>query len=220
MGRPIQEPVTRDSSHRGDETVTEHPAFGQIGASRVSGQAALYDSDFRHQHYMTISIRRSQLHRSLNRDWHFGREEIIQVALTEAQWATFVSSPNMGSGVPCTLQHLHGETIPGLPAPTERIDQFKAEMEEKLAGSIRRIDNMIAGAKTKAHKTELEMLRQELVSNLPFVAKQFGEHVETTVEKGKQEIHGYMTSVLQRAGLEALTGGLPLVIEHDDGERE
>lgn len=218
MGRPIEQTVTKEAGNSVDDTVTTHPAFAQIGASRVSGNAALYDSDFRHQHYMTISIRRSELHRGLNRDWHFGREEIIQVALTEAQWATFVSSPNMSSGVPCTLQHLHGKTIPGLPNPSERIDQFKEEMEARLARTIRRIDDLIAGAKTKAQAEAMRMLKQELLSNLPFIAKQFAEHMETTTEKAKQEIHGYMTSVLQRAGLEALTGSLPLQIEQEDSE--
>ena len=37
-----------------------HPAFGQIAASRVSSTpgVSLYGSDFDHQRYMTISIRR------------------------------------------------------------------------------------------------------------------------------------------------------------------
>jgi hypothetical protein len=51
-------------------------------------------------------------------------------------------------------------------------------------------------------------------SNASFVAKSFGEHMEETVEKAKAEVHGYMTHVIQRAGLEAITGGqLPLQIE-------
>ena len=66
----------------------------------MRGSTNLYDSDFRHNHYMTITIRASELHRDLNRDWHFGRNELIEVALTESQWATFVSAPNMGSGLP------------------------------------------------------------------------------------------------------------------------
>lgn len=218
MARNIEEPVTTERPGPSTETVTTHPAFAQIGASRVSGNTALYDSDFRHNHYMTISIRRSELHRGLNRDWHFGREEIIEVALTESQWATFVSSSNMGSGVPCTLQRLDGKMVPGLPDPEKRTDQFSVEMRKSMQNVLDRLDALIAGAKTKAQKHEMEMLRQQIVSNLPFVASQFEKHMEDTVEDAKQEVHGYMTGLLQRAGLQALSGDLPLVIEHKKEE--
>lgn len=204
------------------EKVTRHPAYAQIGAYRVSGTAALYDSDFRHNHFMTIKISRSELHRGLNRDWHFGREEIVEIAMSESQWATFVSSPNIGSGVPCTLTHFNGERIPGLPDPQARADQFRGEIEERLASTVKRVRDTIARvdelgipkAKAQTLKGALNDLLTELGSNLPFVASQFEEHMEDTVEKAKQEVHGYMTATLQRAGIEALTGGqLPLQIE-------
>ena len=130
----IEQPITKTvKGASGDpRTVTTHPAFAQIAASRVSGHTALYDSDFRHNAYMTIKIRTSELHRNLHHDWHFDREEIIEVALSEVQWATFVSAPNMGSGVPCTLQRLNGKQIPQLPDPESRADQFNAEMRNHI----------------------------------------------------------------------------------------
>lgn len=222
MPREIVEPMTKDSNSPVSETVTAHPAYAQICAYRVSGSANLYDSDFRHQHYMTIKICRSELHRSLNRDWHFGKEDIIEVALSEAQWATFVSSPGMGDGVPCTMERLHGKMIPGLPAPASRVDQFASEVKQKMercVGLIDRALNEIAATGLSKAKQEslagaIRAARMELGANLPFVAEQFSEHMENTVEKAKQEVHGYMVNAIQRAGLEALAGGkLPLQIE-------
>lgn len=224
MSRRIESPVTvtAPSPGRMDEQVTTHPAFAQIAASRVSGGASLYASDFRHNHYMTIKIKRSELHRNLNRDWHFGRGEIIEVAMTESQWATFVSAPNVGDGTPCTLQRFNGEEIPGLPDPTNRSDQFRDELKAKLAktvqrvqGAIDQIDGMgLPKGKTAALKAEFQNLLTELRSNLPFVAAQFEEHVEDTVEKAKQEVHGCMNAVIQRAGISALEGKpMPLQIE-------
>lgn len=58
----------------------------------------------------------------------------------------------------------------------------------------------------------------ELRSNLPFVAKQFDEHMEDIVEDAKVEIHGYMTNTLQRAGMDVLKESLPLAIEHQEEE--
>lgn len=222
MPRVIQEPITEHSDSPASETVTTHPAFAQIGASRVQGHTSLYDSDFVHQHYMTITIRSSELHRSLNRDWHFGRSELIEVALSESQWATFVSAPNVGMGVPCTLSHINGRSVPGLPDPASRVDQFSTEIVGKLSETVKLLDGALrdlgelglSKAKQERMAATLETVRRELKSNLPFVAKQFSEHMETTVEKAKQEIHGYMTNVVQRAGLAALTkGDLPLQIE-------
>jgi hypothetical protein len=60
------------------------------------------------------------------------------------------------------------------------------------------------------------MAKQEIQSNMPFVEKQFAEHVENTVESAKQEIHGYMVGQLQRAGLTALAGNGNLPLQLDD----
>lgn len=224
MARTIEHPVTELTNSLGSEDteVSKHPAFAQILACRVSGRAALYASDFEHNAFMTISICRSELHRGLNRDWHFARDEIIEVALTEAQWATFVSAPNSGSGVPCTIQHLHGKSVPGLPAPESRTKQFAKEIREDLVGCIESIDAAMAAveslglskAKASTVKAHLEKTRRELAANLPYVAKQFDEHMEETVEKAKQEVHGYMSNIIQRAGLAAIADQMPLQIEH------
>lgn len=222
--RPIEAPVvTVEPSHAGGErTVSRHPAFAQIVASRTSGHKALYGSDFRHQAYMTIRIARSELNRDLSRDWHFGREPLIEVALSEAQWATFVSAPNIGSGVPCTIQGIDYDMTPGLPDPENRADQYGAEVRKKMASSIGALDKLIAEidglglskAKAAALKEGVEKARQQLKSNIPFVAQSFDEHMEETVEKAKVEIHGYMTGALIRSGLEALGAAPPLQLEY------
>lgn len=224
MARNIEQPVTESYNGGGStETKTRHPAFGQISAGRVSGHTPLYASDFTHQHYMTVKISTSSLNRGLNRDWHFGEQEFIQVAMTEAQWATFVSSPNMGSGVPCTIERREGKMVPGLPSPASRTEQFGSEVRERMAKSIAaakasmaEIDEMgLPKGKAEKLKASFRRMVTDLESNLPFVASQFDEHMENTVEHAKQEVHGYMTATLTRAGLAHLTGpeNLPLAIE-------
>src|SRR5687767_12050919 len=105
MPREYEKPTTTKRVGRTDRGTTEsHPAYGQISASRVSGSINLYGSDFRHNHYVIVSIHRSVLDRDLSHDWPFPRQEIIEVALSESQWAHFVSSLNAGSGAQCTIQ--------------------------------------------------------------------------------------------------------------------
>jgi hypothetical protein len=223
MARNTEEPVTTPYDSPTGDTRTTHPAFGQIAASRVSGHTALYASDFVHQHYMVVRIATSSLMRGLNRDWHFAGQEFVEVAMTEAQWATFVSSPNAGGGVPCTITRREGAFVPSLPNPKTRVDQFSSELRESMAEAIQsakkaiaEIDEMgLPKGKAERLKAMHNGVLRNLESNFPFVASQFDEHMENTVEHAKQEIHGYMTSVLMRAGLESLSGpsDLPLMIE-------
>lgn len=206
----------------GDRGLTfKHPAFGQIIVSRVSGSRHLYGSDFGHNSYMSIKICRSEMHRDLYRDWPRAREELIEVNLSEAQWATFVSSQNIGEGTPCTIAREAGVGLIPEFEPWDKTAQVKAEFRAKLETTLARLKELratVVGMNIpKARKEELygpiRHAIKELEANLPFVAESFSEHVERTVETMKAEVHGYMSGVLQRAGLDALTNGkLPVQI--------
>lgn len=208
--------VTQEEWGGGSRTVVNHPAFGQISVSRRSAGGNgvnLYDSDFGHNSFVTIEVKKSQLHRDLSRDWHFPREELIHLDLSESQWASFVSSFNSGSGVPCTLTWLPEEgRIPGIPS-FNRSEVFKKEMKETMSDAVKEIDDLISSIKESglSKKKQDEILRkaakarQELTSNMSFVNLQFEEHVEKTVERGMQEIHGYLNAAVSRAGLKALS---------------
>lgn len=225
MQEPIIEPV--EGPGRKNATKTTHPSFAQVSASRRSGHLALYGSDFVHNNHVVLSISTSELHRDLSRDWRFDREKLIEIALSEAQWATLVSSLNVGSGVPCTLQW-HGERIPALPMPSSRADQFGNEMQKDFAEAIESIDTLLASIDdmkvSKVKKDEIrrnaEVARSKLTSAAPFVASQFGEHMEEVVEAAKVEVHGYTQNLIARAGLHAMTSNvsdpLQLPDESDD----
>lgn len=216
MARNEQQPVASDNGR--DGTRYTHPAFGQITAGRVSGGGvSLYGSDFAHNNFVTISIHGSVLDRQLSRDWHFPRDEVVEVYLSEAQWATFVSSMNVGGGVPCTLARVQGETMPAIPFRSQHED-FKAELNGTVEGMTARIDATIQqmrdgiGASLSNKKrdellAELVRLRQDVSSSLPYVAQSFGEHMEQTVEKAKIEVNAYVHSAVTRAGLTALSEG-------------
>lgn len=233
MPYPIEEPhveVSEGFSHR-EETKTTHPSFAQISVSRCSGgNTALYGSDFIHHNYVMLTISESELHRNLSNDWHFPRRQIIEVALSEAQWATLVSSFGQGSGVPCTLQWLQGiGPIPRLPSPKSRSDQFSAEMKKDMEDTFKHLDEL--SEEIKANTTGLSKKKQDallskvrgiytkLTSSLPFVADQFSEHMETEVERAKVEIHGYATNLFQRAGIDALALAAPVTLELEDKTR-
>ncbi len=213
-----------------EATTYIHPAYAHISANRVSvggGGQNLFGSDFQHGHFITISISTAQLNRTLSRDWTHERNELIEVALSEAQWAAFVSSLNNG-GTACTLQRHNGKLVPQIPKQEPRTQQFSNEMKDTMReiqeGISEVINKLTEGnlgkTKVKELHRELDMLRARLTSSTSFVAKQFDQHMENTVEHAKTEVNAYITGTIHRAGLEALAGDFNLRLTDDQqGER-
>jgi hypothetical protein len=214
------EPTVEQDTH--SDTVEKHPAYAQISASRVQGNATLYGSEFNHQHYITISIKASELHRSLNRDWHFAKKEYIEVSLSEAQWATFISTPNSGSGTPCTLSHFKGELIPEIKRVKHTKDKFTHELGEdfkniqKSLGAFREriLSLKISEKARKELLSSLGFLERGLGGNLDFIMGQFDKHMEKTIESAKVEVEAYVQGQIVKAGLEALK--IPLLTQEDE----
>lgn len=209
----------------------DHPAFAMIGASRWSSTPGtyLFGTDFRHQNMVVITVKGATLSRSIGHDYVHdrGREpDMVQVALSEAQWATFVSTLNMGDGVACTLMAHDGDQIPGIVPTTDRREQFNAEVDQRLQHSvqlIREIDDAIAAsslsAKAKAElRAKADKAAQELDSNLAYAAKTFDQHAEKTIEHAKIEVAAYVTGAIQRAGLAALGATPPVMLPSGEAE--
>jgi len=138
------------------------------------------------------------------------REDYIEVALSEAQWATFVSSLNVGEGAPCTLTFRQGVEVPSIPRPAPKQAHFAEDLQKRFAAARERLTALRAmveagkGGKV-AMLRDLDKALQELSANAPYVAQAFGEHLEQEVEKAKAEIHAYAV----HAGVAAQAPALP-----------
>ncbi len=192
-----------------------HPSFAQIQVSRINGHKVLYNSDFNSHNYIALRIHKSEMIRDLSHDWHHEREQYIEVAMSEAQWATLVSSLN-STAIPCTLTYLMGETIDRLPEPTNRINQFGSELSKHLGSAVQQLTEAmeavnalgLSKAKTAALLSKLSKAQADIKSNAQFVEKSFNEHMENHVEKAKCEANAYLYHVVQKAGLDALALGV------------
>ena len=220
--------ITEEKGHgSGVRQRINHPSFAQVQVSRINGHQVLHDSDFNSHNYIALRISRSEFNPGLSHDWHQERDQLVEVCMSEAQWATMVSSLNT-SGVPCTLTYLMGKQIDRLPEPTDRVNQFSAELSKHLVHAVEQLTEAqtlvatlgLSKVKAEALVSILNRAKSNISGNAKFVAKSFNEHMEKSVEKAKCEANAYLYHVVQRAGLDAFTLGItpPKQIEDNDNE--
>lgn len=204
-------PVRHDE-HSGD--VYEHPSFGTIEISRYQGtERPMFGSSILHHGGISIKISHAELHRSLSRDWIFPRKAIVEVDLSPSQFADAITSLNSGS-TPVTITYIAGQSdrIP-MPPFQSKIGEFNAEFREHIDTLSKDFDEVLKLAEeTKAQKRlikEIEMLKQEFKSNLPFITTQFSEQLAKTVTEAKGEVESFIEAKLKHAGLEKLIGEAP-----------
>lgn len=200
MSREVVEP---EVDEYGAET---HPAFGSIGASRVqSTGTVLFDSDVRHQHYVVVHFSTAKRTRDLKHDHIYPDRQMVEVAMSEAQWASFVSSMNVGAGVPCTITARPGEpNVPGMPyAPrlAESMDEVRGAAHEALA-AVREAFSAYKAHKTAANLRDLEIRLQNAEPNISFAATSLNEHAENVVQKARADIEAMVVAKARQLGLD------------------
>lgn len=192
------------------------PYMGIVRVGRCSGSAHLFDSDVQHQHFIYLEVCEADIERHLSMNWIHSGKQIVGVWMSEMQWAHFVSSFNQGEGSPCTIRHIMGKQMAEPMKPQEEKSKFESEMRQSTASALQylntaksKIDAVLEPGAKQLNKGELkEILRSvefsiaEFTNCIPFVEKQFTEHLETKIVEAKTEFEGYMNQRLKEYGLE------------------
>lgn len=194
-----------------------HPSFGMVGISHTSSNGTtLVGSEFKHNHYVALTIRRASKMRDLSHEWWFGREELIEINLSEAQFIELMARPNMGSGVPCTLNHIAGKRVEPPPAPVPEREKYRADLQADANRCVKDLNEahaeLLAAIESgKVGKTALKGIADKIkyagmaVSNgIPFVEKSFEEAMEKTVHHAAAEIEATVSNMVMRLGIEKL----------------
>lgn len=202
----------------------EHPAFALIGVSRYqSGPPGhvLFDSDIQHHHYVMVTIQTAVRQRDLKHDRIFADKQVIQVAMSESQWASFVSSMGIGNGVPCTLESRGYESVPGLPhSPRmqQSLDEVRRAGEEALA-EVREAFEKVKEKPNKGNIRNLEIKLSHVGPNMEFAAKSLNEHAENTVNKVRADIEAFAIRTAEQLGLDPAELGAQAALPETTEER-
>ena len=200
--------VTESLKDGSGEIVREHPSFAVIGAYRVSGRTTLAGSPLKHQGFVNIRIGYAKEHVSHTHSHFMATGQCIaEVSLSEAQWATFVSNMNVGSGVPCTVEYAKdGKTVRHPYIEDESFDQKReadirratAKAQEQLTAAVKALDELLKEKIiSKKRLSEVRSMFSQPVDhgpgNMEHLANMLTEHKENLVEEAKAEVAAVVT---------------------------
>lgn len=196
---------------RGQE---HHPAWGLLGASRVNSTGSiLFDSDVPHRHYVIVTLSTAKRTRDLHRDWIYADEQIVEIAMSEAQWASFVSTMNVGDGVPVTIEERGRERMPKMPYQP-RLAESIAEVRTASHRAMEEIDaamEMYLAHKTAGNLRDLQAAIKNAPRNMRFAAKSLSEHAENVGARLRADVEAFAVIKARQLGIDPadLGGTLP-----------
>lgn len=209
----------------------EHESYGMIGISHISGGSRpLFGSAIKHDRTIKLVIRQADVERHLKQEWYHGQNTIVEIELSAAQFTQFITNPNCGDGVPCTIKQVSGKSMASPPYRGQN-EIFNQELQKDFQKAMSDSDDLVdsacemlgsKGPMKVADKKELlakiKSLVQHIQSNMPFLHKQFTRSMDKTVMVAKAEIENFYTSTIMKMGKKALESGhfpeKPKIEEH------
>jgi len=210
--RKYQSPSKKQEGNR---EVYEHPAYGMVGMYTVTGGGALHASDINHQQRIRIVIKRGRHERDLSTDWYysFGRS-LVEIEMSHAQFAEFITSTGKGDGVPCTISEVAGEMTPGIEPVESKVEMLRREVEaaatKRMAAihtDIKRLGELIESGKIgkndlRAIHRNLAQQAEGLPNHMGFIVEMGQEAMERLVTHAKIEIEATIAGHVRQLGLE------------------
>ena len=200
------------------ENRDKHESYGMLQFSRTSGGATpLFGSSIQHKDTIKMYLREGEVARELNRDYYFGRNEIVECEMSYSQFAEAITSMNMGTGVPVTIRYIQGKgRIDDCPF-TDKKKQFEHEFKDSLKKANEKVNNLLSSVKTmfeekksftKKDKDEIlnmiHHLSMEVNGNREFIYEQFNEQMDKTTLEAKGEIEAFYQNKINSVASVAL----------------
>jgi hypothetical protein len=212
-----------------------HPSFGVINISRgvCSKKMNLFGSSIQQRTFMRIDISKAVLVRNLSRDLIMSDHSvpIISIYLSPSQFADAITSLNQGEGTPCTINFIDGHEIKEPILESKRV-QFDTEFEDKMKEVMSstnefytKIEIILAKPSIGKHDKELIMkqldqLKMQVESNVPFIKRQFTEQMDETVVEAKNEITAFIEDKIKKLGLEGYKKELQKSLEYTEEKKD
>ena len=183
-------------------------------------------SSLQHNGWVEIRVRGACKTRSGTHDTRAsssGEPIYIKLALTEAQFASFITTSNQGDGTPCTISVLNGKKVEDCPED-EQLIQFRQELHNdasrvtrttrKALTELRKITPLEGTIRKKELREKLERVQgllatavQDVDLNLPFLVQTFEEYMDGVFHDAVAQFEGHVKTRSEQLGFEALRDG-------------
>ena len=182
----------------------QHPAFGAVEISRCSGRVDLFDSQLNHQYFISLRVRESTQFDNGQHKFNLSGKEIVEVYMSETQFARAITSIGMGGGAPCTINHREDQQVPGIIKESRRakseagfqemVGREKQLREELVTKLQEKLDEKKRPtlAEVKGLIQELKWMEGRFERNAGYAVDCFREHMEEAVEESKTEIENHI----------------------------
>lgn len=191
-----------------DDEKETNPAWAMIGFSRVSGVRRLHGVDWPQGHFIRLRVCEGARRRDLSHDWYFDGGTIMEIDMSEVQFARLISSLNMGTGTPATfaVRPEPGARLirpPEVPPRKRTSDLFRDEVKERtdragetLAKAINAAEALLEGGRFNKGNVsnllgQMQAAQQDLRANIKFVIESADEAIQDSAERAKSEIEAY-----------------------------
>lgn len=195
----------------------KHPSFAVIDISRTSGNSrSLFGSSIKHDHTIRITIAPASVKRQLNHESYMkDGQPYLTIEMSQSQFAEAITSMN-GSGVPATLIRLNGKEVEPAKHRNQREifeDEFHeamSEIKDRMFKLTETAENILSEKKsiTKADRNtiiqELNALKMEIGSNIPYMMNAYNEKMDEIATATKAEVEAFTINRLNNLGMDKL----------------
>jgi hypothetical protein len=207
-----------------DEEELKHPSYGLASITRTSGGPRRLFGSSLDNHYTTfrINISPAVWKRSPYGDRFYGplRGEMIEIELSSQQFADFITTHNIGCGIPCTIRYFDGAAVDAPPEAKTQAENIKAEFTKKFddytardkqsqaaVAEIKALTAKLPKAAQRRIEIGLEIISEYQSANAKYALERFDEATQQITSAAKAEVDAFTSHVIQMAGLEAIAEG-------------
>lgn len=199
-------------------TSYKHPSFGMLSFNRThGGHSNLFGSSIQHNDTIHMILREGVVTRGLSDDRYIGEDEILEVEMSQSQFAELITSMNVGTGTPCTIKYLRGKgrinEADFINKRQQITNEFKESMNERMSDAKEFYNEVMELFTTKKSigKGDREMILKRLAnvtqgmeSSSKFIFDQFQNQIDKTITEAKGEIEAFAQNKINAIAQQAL----------------
>lgn len=205
-------------SLRDEKYKFEHPSYGRVVVTKPSGGSIrLFASEVKHRNCVSLAIEHAELVQDIHGDWIHGKKHVVEIYMSEAQWAHMLSSFGDGGGTPCTIRWTQENGYIDFPPEIPTIPEVQKEVLNDIGKALKQqvveinklLVEMLARPSVRKKDLEgikhrMEILNSHFNSNLDYCVEATKERMEKEVAKARVEIDALVNRYIHDVGVKVL----------------